>query len=272
VNLVAQTLFNLYCEDRLAPFYIIRPPVTTNAAHSDETLKKVYIDLSCLVLARHKNPDPEHTLSIGHSDILFIEKEEKLKDYKQDDLGMQQFFSAQKHGPLKLDKKFIWIDQAHHITERFLNKWLKTLEEPTAAITTLFLVPHHGPLLKTIESRAITLKISDSSAEHYRSELFENFSDFLHAGVENEALIGALGPFLTNSKFVHEAIENLKTKPELQEEFFTAFQDYWSVSKADPHRLERALEEIKWHKQSKTFHNIATERLYGLLACLSDQT
>jgi hypothetical protein len=271
VNKVAQTLFQLYCEDRLAPFYIIRPPVAGVTSQFNELLKKVYIDFSGLVLARHKYADTAHTLEIGHSDIVYIEKEDKLKDYKQDDPAIQQFFSSQKHGPLSLEKKFIWIDQAHHISDRFLNKWLKTLEEPTASLTTFFLVPDHGPLLQTIESRAITLKIEEDHLSRRPVEPYSNFTEFLEKFHDDTDLHTVLLPYLENHQQVHRAIEALKSKPELHKSMLLAFQEFWSHCDATPLELQRVLEEIQWHNKSKTFNNMATERLYGLFSCLNQR-
>lgn len=278
MNSTAQTLFNLYRKDRLAPFYIIRPPVLSTGELMDQALKLSYKELCLSILQHNQYPNPEQTLELGHSDITFIDKEEKHKNYKQDDPGMLDFFSAQKHGPLSLKRKLIWVDQAHHITEKFLNKWLKTLEEPQEDITTFFLVPHQSPLLQTIESRAITLKIGQEFS-YVRPKEPGSFAQFLQEKLsldENnsetiKALQKALNSFFTNPKFIHEAIEQLKNKPELQSSLFENFQEYWCTASADPRRLERALEEIKWMKRSQTFHNLASERLYGLLSCLSDQ-
>tara|TARA_Y100000780_G_C13696001_1_gene422540 strand:- start:38494 stop:39405 length:912 start_codon:yes stop_codon:yes gene_type:complete len=287
-------LLRLYKNQRLAPFYIIRGPLSSNYC----PLLEWAHEFSNLLLQQANGLSPQEAsdkVKLGHSDLLFITKEieseggseknkgrakplQDHKAYKVDDPHMNSYFKAVQYGPMELEQKFIFVDKGQLISEYFANKWLKTLEEPTANVTTLFLVENQVPLLNTIESRAITLRVqSEDLNETYPiPEEHEDFSTFLkklsaHWELPKSAR-KKLDEYCERPSHYHLALDAIKEAPQLRSWLYQTMNDYMLTPNHTLYAQQHWLEEIKWFDKAETFNNSPSERFYGLLRCVIEST
>lgn len=277
-------LINLYQKKRLAPFYIIRGPISSTYCPLLEWSKQFAADLLSKHMPISKDQAAE-MVKLGHRDLLFITKEEPentaqqdTKAYKVDDPHMREYFKAVQYGPMELNQKFIFIDKGQLISEYFANKWLKTLEEPAANVTTLFLVETQSPLLNTIESRAITLRVQkgDPKAFYHCPDKHEDFPDFLQRNAQNWELNKSsrekVDLFCKNPTQYHQLLDALKESPQLKTQLYQVMNDYMLAPNHSLFAQQHWLEEVKWFQEAETFNNSPSERFFGLMMCVMQST
>jgi len=277
-------LLKLYQRKKLAPFYIIRGPISSTHCPLLEWAQ----EFSAQLLEQHKSISLEQAreqIQLGHQDLLFITKEadeknmgEDQKAYKVDDPHMRDYFKAVQYPPMDLQQKFIFIDKGQLIGDYFANKWLKTLEEPAQNVTTIFLVETQGPLLNTIESRAITLRIQRGDpGQFYHCPLeHEDFTAFLaRCAKEWDIPKGArkkIDDFCQNSNQYHLLLDALRESPALRTPIYTVMNDYMLAPNHTIHAQQHWLEEIQWFHKADVFNNSTSERFFGLLRCVIEST
>lgn len=276
-------LLQLYAKKRLAPFYVIRGPISSSL----NPLLQWARDFATQLISSEKKISSHQAaqlVELGHQDLLFITKakdeenpdEQDGKAYKVDDPQMRQYFKAVQYGPIDLAQKFIFIDKAQLINEYFANKWLKTLEEPAQNVTTLFLVETQMPLLDTIESRAITFRVKGEHPEndYPYPEQDEDFSAFLKRNATHWSLpqssLDKIQLFCQSPDQYHHLLSSLKVSPDLRNSLFELMNDYMLAPNNNLHAQQRWLTEIRWFKEAKTFNNSAAERFVGLLMCVME--
>jgi hypothetical protein len=100
-----------------------------------------------------------------HPDVLFIARNPEENDYKVDGEQWAQLRSFIQYHPYVLKNKFVFIFDAHKITEIISNKLLKTFEDSPAQLCIFLLLKDQQSLLPTILSRAIHLPIFSNKTE-----------------------------------------------------------------------------------------------------------
>lgn len=94
-----------------------------------------------------------------HPDVLKIQKNALESDYKVDSVQFRDFLKFINYKPLQLEKKFIFIFDAHDISTILSNKLLKVFEELGSRFCLFLMVPDNAQMLPTVLSRAIKLQI-----------------------------------------------------------------------------------------------------------------
>ncbi|GEM_PF-2431379 len=272
-------LEDLYRRKKLGPFYIIRPPVLDDHPNPTKQLDEWCQNFVANIISIEKGFDHEKAkeqIKLGFSDFSLIEKNPDNRAYKVDDEGIKEFFKAQSYPPLESSYKIVAVRDADKLNQQVANKWLKTLEEPIDRVTTLFLVGNNRPLLKTLESRAITLRLRGTAPNIDQENQIAamDFSHFLKDQIQNEDGLGSIASesqkgnilkYCENNQSYHYFLDSLKGSHELQEEMFKVLSEYFEKKATDPKLLDRWLEEIKWFQKAKTYNNSPSERFLGLL-------
>lgn len=112
-----------------------------------------------------------------HPDILKVFKDEKSNEYRVDSPAIKNFLKFINYRPLKLQKKFIFLFDAHDLSVIVSNKLLKVFEELGSDYCLILLAPDNSPILPTVLSRAIKLQIKGISELNASSLI--NFNDIL---------------------------------------------------------------------------------------------
>lgn len=267
-------LFSLWQRRKIGSFYIIRPPILSH--HDSRADLKTWLNSFFMdIIAQEKNCDAKKAkelMELGVSDFYIIEKDEGDREYKIHSNAVSEFVKAHNYPPLEFSYKFIVVWDAEDLSTQISNKWLKTLEEPQENIITLFLTTSNRPLLSTIESRAITLRLAPNK-ETWNINSSENFLDFLGNQVEqrvfwkeeaNEKQKQTLLDFAGNMTQVHKILDQLKYSQPLSKEVFELCHNYVTFNCREPRLMELWLKEIQWFEKANTFNNAPGERFLGL--------
>ena len=99
-----------------------------------------------------------------HPDVLKLHKDDKENEYKVESKSIREFLKFINYRPLQLEKKFIFIFDAHDISTIVSNKLLKVFEELGPHLCLFLMVPDNAPILPTVSSRAIKIQIKNSNA------------------------------------------------------------------------------------------------------------
>lgn len=265
---LSNILIEKFKQKSLSHFYIISPGGQKNKSDLSNFASSWTKELLASFLIIEKKIDKEKAeslLEMGHEDILWIKSiDEKNYSIDKDDLGA--FFRFQQYLPRDLSQRFVVIEDAHFITERYANKLLKTLEEPQDKTTILLLNPLGVQLLPTITSRAISLRPVlemgqfKPNRQMKTEELVDEFS-----GIWSKSILEKFKTYLDDPTKTSQFTESIKNNSSHQRKLLEVLIDY-SLSQDFPAaQVEKVLEEIKWFKKSETFHNSALERVHGLL-------
>lgn len=132
-----------YDENRLASLYILHydSKYTTPDNWSQDFLSQITV------------------VKNDHPDILTIRRSEEENDYKVDGAQWAQLQTFIQYRPYKLKNKFVFIYDAHRISDVLSNKLLKTFEDSPKELTIFLFLKDQQTLLPTILSRAISLQI-----------------------------------------------------------------------------------------------------------------
>jgi hypothetical protein len=220
----------------------------------NEVLKKRYENnsLASLYILRYdsKLTNPEDwaqeflalftTVKNDHPDVLNIKRSEDEKDYKVDGHQWNAFQSFIQYRPIILKNKFVFIYDAHRITEILSNKLLKTFEDSPKQLTIFLFLKDQRPLLPTILSRAISIKINIQ---------------------KNPILQKNLGPLLSPSKI----IEEIKSREEGEAQFISSVIDSRLENNPTFTQLENCLSSLKSFQKSAEFNNSQSSRIALIL-------
>lgn len=123
---------------------------------------------SCIKVSSGNHPDfftvSPKVLSIGVDEIRKL----------QDDIIIK---------PIESEKKVYLIEQADKMTEQAQNCLLKTLEEPPGDSLLILCVKNSGAMLKTIQSRCVSIKFEAYKTDEIKAVLRKN-------NISNEELLG----------------------------------------------------------------------------------
>lgn len=273
-------LLSQWKKRKLGPFYIIRPPILSgdnDRALLKDWLKNLYIE----IIKSEKNINHEKALELwelGVSDLYSIEKEEGDREFKVNSSAVHEFIKAHTYAPLEYPYKIVAVWDADDLGLQVANKWLKTLEEPQENITTLFITSSNRPLLSTLESRAITLRLSPA-LDNVKEREFSNFYDYISYQIDNrpywqevanDKQLNALKDFASDMRKVHPLLDQLKYAPALAKELFELCHQYVSNHCHEGRLLERWLLEIQWFQKARVFNNAPGERFLGLFQIIQD--
>lgn len=270
-------LLNLHNKNKLGPLYIIRPPILGDNLEKNDPNQWIHSFFHKLI-SNNKNCSPEQAVeleTLGVSDLYHIKKNKDHKEYKVEEESVLEFIKAHSYPPLEFPYKIIAVHEADKLSEKISNKWLKTLEEPLSHVTTLFLTSSNRPLLKTIESRAITLRLSpDESVTIEAPESQENFPQYLQRLLQGEGKLAQtvsetqkkhLLKYTKSPEKIHHFLDSLKGSRPLQSELYKVFQSYVEVKAPGPRLMGQWLEETQWFEEAATYNNAPQERFVGLL-------
>ena len=151
---IQDVLLHNWSKDRAASFYIVR-------SRSREHLSRWMEDFSTRFLSQHLRLHPSKArqrFRQGHPDLLYLSPP-KDGHYKMEEKHLQDLVRGQYFRPMELPRKIFIVADAHKIRNDYASKLLKTLEEPHPLSSIFFLSPNSRPLLSTIESRSILLRL-----------------------------------------------------------------------------------------------------------------
>ena len=139
---------------RAANFYIVCSRSHQFLSHWMETFCTRF-------LAQHLNlssASAQRRFTQGHPDLLYLEPP-KDGHYKMEEKHLEGLIRGQYFHPMELPRKIFVVADAHKIRQDYASKLLKTLEEPHPLSSIFFLNPNARPMLPTIESRSILLRL-----------------------------------------------------------------------------------------------------------------
>lgn len=244
-----------------APFYIAR-------AKSQEQIKEWEYTL----ISKFFNSNYESLLENGHPDLLFIEKGEKEKNYTVDDPSLEEFFRLLPYGPTKSSHRFFIIHEGHKLTERLLNKLLKTLEEPPKNTTIIINLPSEYKILETITSRAITISLPtlDSYPAIEKLKNAEQFRDLLADKLEsNGHSFKDSFKFLSGDLGTQEYINSLKKKRDEIPVVLSSIIETLNETNANHQNHQLLLDEIQKLEEAMIYHSFSNSGMYRLLTRLA---
>lgn len=103
----------------------------------------------------------ELTPLADHPDILRMFKGPKENEYKVDSSAIRDFLTFISTHPLQLEKKFIFLFDAHDLSVIVSNKLLKVFEELSSEYCLIMFAPRNSSMLETVLSRAVKLSLPD---------------------------------------------------------------------------------------------------------------
>ncbi|OFZ26754.1 MAG: hypothetical protein A2381_06340 [Bdellovibrionales bacterium RIFOXYB1_FULL_37_110] len=271
-NHILPILLNKWQSQTLGNFYILT--ASAQALHQTDDLQAfINTFLKSVLIQENRLPKLafDHVKELNHPDILYLEP--AGNQYVIDDF--KPFFKTLCFNNYQLSWRFIIVDQAHLIPDLILNKLLKCLEETSKNTTIFFLNPTGKALLKTVESRALNLKIS--SASHTPSNvqlpkhenLFNYLMDKYANQVEMKPLINLFTKYLSGQMGEVQFIESCKAKSIDALNFGSMAIEILSSLNTDYKLKENALNEIKWFITSVDYNLSKEDRLLGMLCAVS---
>jgi len=148
-NLLHQVLKKRYENDCLASLYILH--YDSKNTNPDEWVTNFLAEFT---VAKNDHPD-----------VLNIKRAEDENDYKVDGNQWTYLQSFIQYRPIILKNKFVFIHDAHRISDVLSNKLLKTFEDSPKQLTIFLFLKDQQSLLPTILSRAISLQIHAEKKE-----------------------------------------------------------------------------------------------------------
>jgi len=241
---------------------------------ADDLMVFINTFLQTVLTKENRLPQPvfDHVRELNHPDILYVEP--SANQYVVDDFRL--FFKTLSFNNYQLSWRFIIVDKAHLIPEIILNKLLKCLEESRKNTTIFFLNPTGKSLLKTVESRALNLKIagtSSSSPINFNLPGKENLFNYLLEKYENQVdmklLINLFTKYLGGQISEVKFIEHFQTKSVDAMNFFRLALEILSSLNTSFNYKENALSEIQWFITSVDYNLGKEDRILGMLRAVS---
>ena len=272
-NHILQILLNKWHAKTLGHFYILTAGVNSN--RSTEDLMTFVNALLKAVLTKENQLSQlsfEHVRELNYPDILYVEP--TSAHYVMDDFKL--FFKTLCYNNYQLSWRFIIVDQAHLIPEIILNKLLKSLEETRKDTTIFFLNPTSKALLKTVESRALNLKLVSTANSSInfnlpdKTNLFNYLLDKYENQAEMHSLINIFSKYLNGQLGEVKFIESFQSKSIDAMNFAKLAIDILSSLDTNFKLKESALNEIKWFMTSVDYNLNNEDRILGMLCAVSD--
>lgn len=279
------TLLERAKEDKLAHFYIIRPPLLS-AELSAPKITHQWIKKFLAHIISHETKrsleQAEDMIKMGHSDVLWLAPNVG-KNYSLEDESWDLFRKFIEFKSLELSRQFIIFDQAQKISTIIANKLLKDLESPHNPMTIFFITQDQSELLATIRSRAIELKLQDLNKTQDSSPLsFISSSQELKAylqhkkknsGHNTKALdfflqlseICQSGPFEKHLSHALELLGKLKIE---EDELIQLWLEIEGKKKTNFKQKSAILNSLQWTQEARTYNNRAQARYQQYLTHL----
>ncbi|MBK22617.1 MAG: hypothetical protein CME70_01320 [Halobacteriovorax sp.] len=262
-------------KSKLSPFYIIKP--SPQAPSPRDFLEDWMSDFLSEVISDKKSIDLKHAKEIvtqGHADILWPKREDQNKNYNLKDGDLDELFSFMEYGALELPWRFAIIEDPHKLSTTYLNKLLKTLEEPAKATSIFFLDYNSTSFLDTIHSRATeftityegeTQKWTAAPKEIETNSWLASRSEFYPILLGQKDNLELLTKFFGTGHGLGDLVEKLKYQGGADRELAGLVVELESDRPGRFKQKERLCQELKWFEESKTFNNSSWERILGLL-------
>lgn len=264
---------------KLSPFYIVEAgPQSTDPRSFLEKWMKNFLT-KALQLSRGGAYESCHSVvENGHADYLWPIRSDLKKNYSLKDKELSELFSFMEYGAMELPWRFAVIEDPHKLSPTYLNKLLKTLEEPAPRTSVFFLNHTKEQFLDTIHSRAIELTLYEEGAnlkwqkrpsKINTSEWMKSREDFYPLLLGTPELRELLINFIDEDQGLGELIEKLKTTSGSDLELSGLVTEFESDREGRVSQKERLCQELQWFEKSKTFNNAGWERSLGLLMVLN---
>jgi hypothetical protein len=268
-------LLHGFYKKQLSPFYIFKTGAQTSTPRDylESWLKNLFAE----IIKEQKAIDHDYALKIveqGHADILWQKREDSSKNYSIKDGDLDELFSFMEYGSLELPWRFAVIEDPQKLSITYLNKLLKTLEEPAPNTSVIFLDYENTQFLDTIHSRAVEFTLADKSLSAKWKKIpdilnIENWLaqrlEFYPSILKNDIFHTLLRTFLESGTGIGELMEKIKKMPGVDNELAGLIVEYEADRPGRFKQKSKLCSELKWFQESKTFNNSAWERALGLL-------
>lgn len=276
---LSSILLKGFKDQRLSPFYILKAGAqTTDPRLFLETWMKNFLTKALLDKRKSSFEDCHSLVENGHADILWPIRNDLKKNYSLKDNELGELFSFMEYGAMELPWRFAIIEDPHKLSPTYLNKLLKTLEEPAANTSVFFLNNTDEQFIETIQSRAISLTIFEEGSslkwkerpKHIDTKQWmEGRKPYYPLLLGSADLSSLLIDYIDNDQGLAELIEKLKAATGSDLELSGLVTEFEADRPGRVSQKEKLCQELKWFEKSKTFNNAGWERSLGLLMVLN---
>lgn len=137
-----------------------------------EFIKSIYCKEN--LYKNHECLSCKKVMSNNHSDIYYIEKEEKKKSIGIDVIR-NKVNNTVKLPPFESEKKIYVIKRGEQLTVESQNALLKTIEEPPEYVIFIFITNNINKLLPTVLSRAVVFNCKKLNRKEMEKYIGKNF-------------------------------------------------------------------------------------------------
>lgn len=260
---------------QLSPFYVFKtgPQTPSPRDYLENWLK----ELLAQFIKEQKNIELDHAIKIveqGHADILWNKREDPSKIYSIKDGELDELFKFMEYGSLELPWRFVVVEDPQKLSRTYLNKLLKTLEEPAPNTSVIFLDYENTQFLDTIHSRAVEFTLADDRQSAKWKELpsvidIDNWltqrKEFYPSLLNDDVFYKLIKQFISKGSDLGELIEKIKKMPGTDNQLAGLIVEYEADRPGRFKQKNKLCSELKWFQESKTYNNAAWERLLGLL-------
>ena len=274
-----QLLIKSYESRKLAPFYIFSSDSETSAPR--EFLENWIKEVLAQVIIKEKKNSHSHAkqnIELGNADILWPKRKDPTKGYSIKEGDLDEVFRFMEFSALELGWRFVVIEDPDKLSATYLNKLLKTLEEPSPNTSIIFLDHLNTVFLDTIHSRAIEYTVMSSTtsqkwnpiqAELDISKWLKSREAFFPKTLGNEKLAELIQNYLLNKTGLSELIEKIKTTTGSDTEMAGLIIELEAERIGRFKQKEKLCSELEWFETSKIFNNSPWERVLGLLLAIN---
>lgn len=266
---VQKTMLENWKRDRLPHFTLVS--ANESQKNKEEFLKNWSLELLAAIwTAEGKKLSADWRVNpsfLQHPDISWIDIEGSAALVKSPEVIEWQ--AQLDYRPMELKYKWVIWPEAEKINVHLANKLLKTLEEPPEKTIVLFTTSEKAPMLPTIESRAIKIRLPKQIDDElvHRPLPQESFLDYLsRLGADHgQKFCSELAPLIKVGE-LHETLEFLKKHKQESKQLLLTVLDFERTRASNPQSLEALQKRLQWFQKSEVFHHGAAERWLTLLS------
>lgn len=181
-EMIKRAIEKAIVNDNLSHFYIFSGEDGVGKKNlALEFIKSIY----CIENLKYNNEDCiscKKVMSKNHSDVVYIEKEEKKKSIGID-IIRKEVNTTINLPPFESEKKIYFIENAEELTIESQNALLKTIEEPPEYIIFIFITNNINKLLSTVLSRAVVFDCKKLNSVEIRQYIEKNY-EILEASID----------------------------------------------------------------------------------------
>jgi hypothetical protein len=247
-----QILLHLFRQNHLATAYLFSLP--HKARQRPQCLTDWALDLINLLIEKPWDQ---------HPDVMILSPQAKSASYTQEQY--KELLNHLQQDPFSLPIKIFLVEKAHLLPEFFLNKLLKTLEDPPLPLVFFFLNPLDAPLLGTFKSRCLSWTLSTNDLP---PSLISVESPELKSLWE-QCLHDLHHPQLLQEGFSSAAHQFFKSGPEQEMALLATAIRYVSQHPDYGYKeREEFLKKLSWFFQGQKHHLSTQERWIQLILSL----